>query len=394
MAPISSPRPGRRWVPRLVGAASAAVLIAGLAGLGTWRALASPTAEPSTATSIEDFLSTYVQPDGRVVRADQGGDTVSEGQAYGMLLAVASGNRAELDRIWGWTRANLQEPDGLLAWHWQDGKVVSTEAASDADLDAAWALALAGGRFRDSAYSDAARHIASGILAEETETVAGKLVLVAGPWARTPTPTVDPSYFSPSAYSALFDLTDQPQWHSLAVSSAAILTQLTTDPTRLPPDWAQIEADGRAVAVSAPPGSSTPGEAPSYGLDAARVELWYATACPRSPAPGATAGASTADPDRSVPAGDWPELSGTAGAQTFPIAMSLRGTSESRYDNPLIAMADAAAAAAAGKSGEADQLIADATRLDQQYPTYYGTAWLALGRVLLSTGDLRTCPLL
>ena len=32
------------------------------------------------------FLDEYVEPDGRVVRRDEGGDVVSEGQAYGMLI--------------------------------------------------------------------------------------------------------------------------------------------------------------------------------------------------------------------------------------------------------------------------------------------------------------------
>ena len=38
-------------------------------------------------SAARSFLSRYVDPDGRVVRRDQGGDTVSEGVSYALLLA-------------------------------------------------------------------------------------------------------------------------------------------------------------------------------------------------------------------------------------------------------------------------------------------------------------------
>ena len=90
--------------------------------------------------SEERFLDRYVDDDGRVVRHDQGGDTVSEGQAYAMLLAVAADDRDRFAQVWDWTRAHLQRGDGLLAWRWAGGRVVDDEPATDADLDAARAL--------------------------------------------------------------------------------------------------------------------------------------------------------------------------------------------------------------------------------------------------------------
>ena len=56
------------------------------------------------------FLSRYMAADGRVVRRDQSGDTVSEGQAYAMLLAVALDRRHQFARAWGWDRQHLQRP--------------------------------------------------------------------------------------------------------------------------------------------------------------------------------------------------------------------------------------------------------------------------------------------
>ena len=67
----------------------------------------------STATS---------PPTGASSGIDQGGDTVGEGQAYGMLLAAAIGDEKRFDAIWDWTKNNLRRPDGLISFLWSDGQ--------------------------------------------------------------------------------------------------------------------------------------------------------------------------------------------------------------------------------------------------------------------------------
>ena len=93
------------------------------------------------------FLDRYVTSDGRVSRLDQGGDTVGEGQAYGMLMAAAIGDSQRFDAIWGWTKSNLRRPDGLISFLWRDGHVQDPQAASDADVDAGRALLVGSCRF-------------------------------------------------------------------------------------------------------------------------------------------------------------------------------------------------------------------------------------------------------
>ena len=46
------------------------------------------------------FLDTYVDADGRVVRHDQDGDTVSEGQAYAIALWVAHTHASRARASW------------------------------------------------------------------------------------------------------------------------------------------------------------------------------------------------------------------------------------------------------------------------------------------------------
>ena len=75
-------------------------LAAAAAGCGGAATATSPRQQAAAR-----FLAKYARPDGRVVRPDLGGDTVSEGQAYGMLLAEVAGDDAAFRRIWGWAPA-------------------------------------------------------------------------------------------------------------------------------------------------------------------------------------------------------------------------------------------------------------------------------------------------
>ena len=68
---------------------------------------AAPAATTPATTAEARFLQRYVTTDGRVIRLDQGGDIVSEGQAYGMLIAEAAGRPATVRAIWTWTRQHL-----------------------------------------------------------------------------------------------------------------------------------------------------------------------------------------------------------------------------------------------------------------------------------------------
>jgi hypothetical protein len=87
---------------RYVVLASIAVVVAALAFV-VWRDPSStertdPRAGGPSAT--ERFFAEYVDADGRVVRHDQGGDTVSEGQSYAMQLALGNGDAASYGSAW------------------------------------------------------------------------------------------------------------------------------------------------------------------------------------------------------------------------------------------------------------------------------------------------------
>jgi endoglucanase len=329
-----------------------------------------PAVDPRTAADA--FLDHYQADDGRVVRHDQGGDTVSEGQAYALLVTALTGDEARFDRTWDWTRAHLQRDDGLLAWHWQDGRVVDPQPAADADLDTARALALAARRFRRPALRAQARRMGEAILRLETD--AGRLV--AGPWARE-RGMLNPSYASPAAATTLARLGHAAHWRQVRAAGLATARTLTEGP-QLPPDWAVVRSAsdsereattaraGGAVRAAGPPGD--PAQAPVYGYDAVRLPVRLAEACdPRA---------------RRISATLWPLLR-RGDPAILPRTRDSHGAPGATR-SPVALVAAAAAAHAAGDAAGRDRLLAAAQALDAEEPTYYGSAWVALGSTLLS----------
>lgn len=322
----------------------------------------------TTRVVARDFLDTYVEPDGRVVRTDQGGDTVSEGQAYALLLAVGIGDQRTFDRVWQWTRSTLQRSDGLLSWRFDDGAVVDQSSAADADIDVARALAVAAARFDNPAYADAGRALGTAILDHETIATPDGLVLVAGQWATGQPALFNPSYVSPVATSMLAELTGDPRWDQLTAGSRAAVEAITPE-GRLPPDWAEVSSDGSVRPVSGPAGAPV-----QFGYDAARTLLRHAESC--VPA------------DRAV-ARDSADVLGKGEAVAV---YDLAGSPQTTNLSPLTLVAQAAGRAAGGDSEGARTGIAAAMAASADTPTYYGDAWAALGSMLLSSDVLGSCP--
>ena len=323
--------------------------------------------QDSTAQrSAVAFLDVYVRPDGRVARPDQGNDTVSEGQAYGLLLAEVADEPAVFGRIWQWTHDHLQLPGGLFGYHADAvGHLLSAQPASDADLLIAWALLRYQGPDAVERHQ-AGQQVAAAVLAQEvTSGPDGTPVLAAGPWATGRPASLDPSYWALPALTSLAQLTGHQQWQQLAHGAVALTSRLTASGRDLPPDWAQLTAGGVLAPAPAPNGSEPETE---YGLDAQRTIDWFAVSC---------------DPRARALAARWWALlrqPGRAQAQTLlPNGVIINPAAA-----PLPLVAAAAAAQAAGQQSASRRLLQRANAQQHSYPTYYGGAWAALGPALLS----------
>jgi endoglucanase len=364
----AGPTAARVTAARVTAVVACALLAATVAGCGG----SAPAASPQQQAAAR-FLAGYARSDGRVVRPDQGGDTVSEGQAYGMLLAEVAGNDAAFGRIWGWTRKHLQLGNGLFAFHTNAaGHVVGTQPASDADLLIAWALLRYHGPGAAAWHRDGSR-VAAAILAHEVTTgPGGTPILAAGPWATGRPASLDPSYWSPSALRGIAQATGSAKWQQLATGAVTLTRELTHDGRLLPPDWAELTAAGVLRPEPAPDRSAPQTQ---YGLDAQRSVVWFAASC---------------DPQARALAARWWPLLRPAGRDQS-LALRPDGTVLDGTASVLPLVATAAAAKAAGQPAAERHLLGQAAALQRSHPTYYGGAWQALGTILLTSGVLSGC---
>jgi endoglucanase len=275
-------------------------------------------------------------------------------------VTAATGDRDRFGAVWDWTRENLQRDDGLFAWRWADGEITDDSPATDADIDIAAALATAGSRFGRPGLIDEARRIAASVLDHETAEAGGRLVLVAGPWAREQR-IVNPSYLATCGVADLAAVTGDPRWERVAADGVALMRELAAH--GLPPDWAVLGGDGRLQPIAGPDEPSGQG---LYGPDAARIPARL-PACPGG---------------REVAAGLWDRIA-PLDADGAALAYALDGRRMADDRHPVGLVGAAGAAQAAGDTTAAHRLFAQARELDVEHPTYYGAAWLALGEVLL-----------
>lgn len=249
--------------PARAAAASAPPLAGTLRNAEAWRA----------------YKARFVSEQGRVVDTANGGISHSEGQGYGMLLAVAAGDRETFERIWTWTRANLMvRDDQLIAWRWEPDKrpaVADMNDASDGDLLVAWALTEAAEAWHEPAHQVAGRRIAVelGRKLLLPRAPQGPLILpaMAGFSAeeRTDGPVVNLSYWVFPALDRVGLLAPEFDWRALARSGRRLIAAARFGAQRLPVEW--ISLSGAAPR----PADGFPAE---FGYNALRIPLYLAMA--------------------------------------------------------------------------------------------------------------------
>lgn len=223
------------------------------------------------------YKARFVTAQGRVVDSGNGGISHSEGQGYGLLLALAARDQAAFRQIWGWTRANLMvRGDHLLAWRWEPDRrpaVADLNDAADGDLLVAWALAEASEAWSSPAYALAAREIALDVGRKLVLGHAAQGALLLPGFAgfsaedRRDGPVVNLSYWVFPALERLDRVAPEIDWAGLRRSGLALAESLRTGPAGLPPDWTSWR-DG--VPQPADGLSST------FGYDAIRIPLYLA----------------------------------------------------------------------------------------------------------------------
>ncbi len=225
------------------------------------------------------YKQRFVTASGRVV--DTGNELIShsEGQGYGMLLAVAANDRSAFNRIWGWTRANLMvRDDQLIAWRWTPNHrpaVSDMNDASDGDILVAWALTEAAELWGDAAFRSSARRIAVEVGRKVVlfKTKQGALLLpaVAGfsTEDRPDGPVLNLSYYVFPAFARLPIVAPELDWAGLSQTGLDLIKATRFGPARLPSDW-----------ISGRDGDYKPAEGfpPQFSYNSIRIPLYLAWA--------------------------------------------------------------------------------------------------------------------
>lgn len=222
------------------------------------------------------YRETFLEATGRVVDSRAGNISHSEGQGYGMLMAVCAGEQRDFKRIWDWTNTNLYtRDDRLAAWKWdpsQSPPVVDPNNATDGDLLIAWALSRAAAKWSVKEYREQARLIVRAIVERVViDSQYGKILLpgaVGFSASEKPRgPVVNLSYW---VFPALADLEKAyPEFPGQALirSGLELVRSARFGTTGLSPNWISLTQDGPMAAEDYPL---------MFGYDAIRVPLYVA----------------------------------------------------------------------------------------------------------------------
>jgi endo-1,4-beta-D-glucanase Y len=222
------------------------------------------------------YREKFVEATGRVVDGRAGDISHSEGQGYGMLMAVCADEQRDFKRIWDWTNANLYtREDRLAAWKWdpaQSPHVADPNNATDGDLLIAWALSQAAAKWSIDEYREHARLIVRSLMERVVvDSPYGKILL---PGAvgfsaaeKAGGPVVNLSYW---VFPALADLEKTfPEFPGQALirTGLELVRSARFGSTGLSPNWISLTQDGPMAAADYPL---------VFGYDAIRIPLYVA----------------------------------------------------------------------------------------------------------------------
>jgi hypothetical protein len=198
--------------------------------------------------------------------------TVSEGIAYGMMLAVVMDDQRLFDELWKYSQLWL-DANGLMHWYINAAgtATLGTGAATDSDEDMAWALVMASRKWGGSgtlmnAYIDVAKAQIDRIWQYEVDHARGDLLLAGDSWGSNI--IFNPSYFAPSEYRVFGQVTGKiDDWNRVIDTGYAVIAKSLNATSGnasngLVPAWCDVDG------VPKPPST---GAATNYQYDSARM---------------------------------------------------------------------------------------------------------------------------
>ncbi|MGE5254099.1 MAG: glycosyl hydrolase family 8 [Planctomycetaceae bacterium] len=224
--------------------------------LGLALLLAGGTAHAQPAKDWQDYRKHFVSSDGRVVDFLQGKISHSEGQGYGLLLAVLQDDPKTFSLLWNWTRDNLRmrKGDSLLSWKWgqrPNGQwaVLDYNNATDGDILIAWALLKGAKKWKNEDYRGQAREIVKAVRENLVIQRRGKLQVLPGYYGFVlkEGEVLNPSYLIFPAFREFAELEEPQFWKKVYEDSLEILKKSAFGRLRLPADWILVKESGISI---------------------------------------------------------------------------------------------------------------------------------------------------
>ncbi|MBI9093032.1 MAG: hypothetical protein JEZ12_27780 [Desulfobacterium sp.] len=239
-----------------------------------WAFGSQSHAQPGTWAYYKDH---FISKDGRVIDLYQNRISHSEGQGYGLLLALENNDKATFQTINNWTQRNLKvRQDALFAWSWGkritgDWGVIDYNNATDGDLLMAWALMEAGEKWHRPDYTASALEI--------IKTVKQLLVVQREKHLLLPSYfgfdhgdeiTLNPSYFVYPALARFARSDDAVFWKRLYTDCLELSRRSSYTRLKLPANWVTLDNAGQPSMIDNKKGQ--------FGYEAIRVPLYLALA--------------------------------------------------------------------------------------------------------------------
>lgn len=175
-------------------------------------------------------------------------DIRSEGQSYGMMIAVQLDKKQEFDNIWRWSKRVMQQSSGIFGWHaTTSGQLLSNGPAPDGEEYFATALIFASQRWGDDTgidYMSEAQRVLAAMYEHNLFDVEQQLVRFIPQGDYT-----DPSYILPAFYEvwACFDEDEERAefWKDAAATGRAFFPKTVHPNTGLAPYLANYDGSPR-----------------------------------------------------------------------------------------------------------------------------------------------------
>lgn len=216
---------------------------------GTWSVPVVEGAASAAALEYTSWHDKYFEDcgDGTACIKD-GGRCVSEGIGYGMLAAVSADDQTTFDKLWAFYVKHKNQ-NGVMKWQIATcGDAWDENGATDAELDAAYALIQADSRWGGGSYAGEASTLIHAIKEHETETCDGRIILKPGDtWGGCSDMNgqnrVNPSYFAPGYYRAFAaHVPEQADYFNKMVTDTYDLYDIYQERLGgLIPDWAAVD---------------------------------------------------------------------------------------------------------------------------------------------------------